>query len=126
MVVEDVRTGSGAKMTDDDKKDKWISDMLSDKGLREGEGKQRLAWAMCAPLRHNISGQAQEEFVYKKPEDGWRELAQANYLRRMANDPGVSPSMADMYERMAKSWDEYAKVPKWKRVLIEWFSKHFG
>lgn len=111
---------------DNEKKDQLISDYLSDKGLREGEGVQRLAHAMVAPLRKNISGKTQDEFVYIKPEDGWKERAYAKGLRDMAQQPGVSPGIAAIYNDMAKSWDEYAKVSKWKRVIIEWFTKHFG
>ena len=111
---------------DDEKKDNLIWDLLSDKGLREGEGTQRLAHAMAAPLRRNVTGQTQKDFVYVQPEDGWREKSYANGLRRMANDPGVNPNTAAVYNDMAKAWDEYANLPKWKRWLYSFIKRHFA
>jgi hypothetical protein len=110
----------------DDKKCKLISDMMLDKGLREGEGVQRLARAMTSSLHNNISGKTQKEFVYVKPVNGWREQAYANYLREMVNQPGVYSSTAKFYENIAKTWDEAAKLPKWKKVVIDFVIKLFG
>jgi hypothetical protein len=105
---------------------KLILDYLSDKGLREGEGVQRLAHAMVSSIRNNITGKSQKTFIYVAPENGWKERAYANGLRRMANKPGVHPSIAGFYNNMAKTWDEAAKIPKWKKVIIEFVVKLFG
>lgn len=109
---------------DDDKKCQLIADMLADKGLQEGEGIQRLAHAMIAPIRENL-GKQKSTFVYKKPEPGWRERSYANGLRRMANERGGSP----LLERMASAWDAYAeeieKMPAWKRKLIRFLERLF-
>jgi hypothetical protein len=108
-------------MNDDDKKDKLIFDLLSDKGLREGEGVQRLAHAMTAPLRANLGSQ-QNSFVYKKPEPGWSERAQANGYRELARTQGGNP----LIERIADSWDRHAEykenLAKTPRI-IQWFIK---
>jgi hypothetical protein len=109
----------------DDEKCQLIADLLADKGLREGEGVQRLAYAMTQPIRKNISGQTQKEFVYVKPKSGDKDRAYAYGLRHMAEQPGVSPGTASMYNRIADSWDEYANLPKWQRVLMNFLNKHF-
>ncbi len=114
------------KQLSDDDKCKLIADLLADKGLREGEGSQRLAYAMASSIRKNIDGTAQKEFVYRKPEPGWKERAQANYYRSMATEPGVSPNMAGFYNRIADSWEAYADLPKWKRWLNKMVNRFLG
>lgn len=109
-----------------DEKCQLIANLMTDKGLREGEGVQRLAHAMAAPIRDNINGEAQKNFVYKKPEPGWEERAYANGLRRMATEPGVTPGIADMYNRMADSWDAYADLPRWKKWLNKMANRFLG
>lgn len=101
-------------MTNDDKYN-LIADMLADKGLREGEGVQRLAYAMTSPIRKNINYTdiARNDFVYKKPEPGWREQSYANGLRYIAKEQGGN----QFIEQIADTWDRAAerkkKFPKW-------------
>jgi hypothetical protein len=111
------------KLSDDDKC-QLIADLLADKGLREGEGSQLLVHAMLAPLknRHGYS----QEFVYVKPKSGDKERSYANGLRRMATEPGVTPGIADMYNRMADSWDAYADLPRWKKWLNKMANRLLG
>lgn len=103
-------------MNDDDKC-KLIENLLADKGLREGEGAQRLAHAMITPVGEK------GEFVYEKPEPGWSEQAYANGLRDMAEERGGD----SLLEHMADSWDQAAeekrKMPVWKRKFLNFLER---
>lgn len=111
-------------MNDDDKEKRCqlIVDLLADKGLRKGEGAQRLAHAMVNGIRDN-TGLKKTDFVYKKPNPGWSEQAYANGLRYMAKEHGGD----SLLERMADSWDQAAeekrKMPAWKRIIFNFLER---
>lgn len=93
-------------------KDKIIVQLISN-----DEGRQRLA--------HSMVG-SNEPFVYVPSSEGFFEHANANYLRSLAKQNATSPAIARLLENMAKEWEEYAKVPRWKKILIEVVIKIFG
>jgi hypothetical protein len=76
------------------------------------EGRQRLAHAMAG---------SKEPFVYKPRSEEEQMQSYANGLRWLASQQ--TPDAAALMNRMADGWEEYAKLPRWKRWLFSIFGR---
>lgn len=96
----------------DDEKDARLAEIIS-----TPYGKQWLA--------HKMS-KSDKLFVYIPSKDGDEERTNAFSCRYAAQQETTHPTMAILLNRMADAWEEYAKLPKWKRKLYAFLEKMFG